>query len=151
MLPLQDTYSFIKKNFYNVVLRGEYRNKTRNKKWDALLKGEFYATGFNAADYGAYATLTRFLNPKLGNVQVSFQNVNRSPSYIFDGFSSFNLDSSSLTINENTTLIFFMVANQIFTIIVRNISITYLLILKIIIKQINSTYGKYSVYCVNKK
>src|SRR4029079_16875974 len=34
----------VHKNFYNVVLHGEYRNKTRNRKWDALLKGEFYAT-----------------------------------------------------------------------------------------------------------
>jgi hypothetical protein len=117
-------YSFIKKNFYNVVLHGEYRNKTRNKKWDALLKGEFYATGLNAADYSAYATLTRFLNPKLGNVQVSFQNVNRSPSYIFDGFSSFNLDSSSLTKKENITVISAMAINPKFTILARNISIT---------------------------
>jgi hypothetical protein len=125
ILPAYKTlYSSIKKNFYNIVLHGEYRNKTRNKKWDALLKGEFYATGLNAADYSAIATLTRFLNQKLGDVQVSFQNVNRSPSYIFDGFSSFNLDSSSLTKKENITLISVMAANPKFTIMARNISIT---------------------------
>ena len=125
ILPGYNTlYSFIKKNFYNVVLHGEYRNKTRNRKWDALLKGEFYATGLNAADYSAYATLTRFLNRKLGNVQVTFQNVNRSPSYIFDGFSSFNLDSSSLTKKENITVISAMAINPKFTILARNISIT---------------------------
>ena len=114
----------VTKNFYNVVLHGEYRNKTRDKKWDALLKGEFYATGFNAADYSAYVTLTRFLNPRLGNVQVSFQNVNRSPSYIFDGFSSFDLDSNSLTKKENITVISAMAVNPRFTIMARNISIT---------------------------
>lgn len=114
----------VKKKFYNVVLHGEYRNKTKNKKWDALLKGEFYATGLNAADYSAYATLTRLLNAKLGNVQVSFQNVNRSPSYIFNGNSSFNLDSNSLTKKENITVISAAAINPRFTIMARNISIT---------------------------
>src|SRR6476619_5204327 len=90
----------LKKNFYNVVLHGEYRNKTRNRRWDALLKGEFFATGLNAADYNAYATITRFLNTKLGNVQVTFQNVNRSPSYIFEGNSSFNLGNNLNTKKE---------------------------------------------------
>ena len=125
VLPAYRTlYSYTKKTFYNVVLHGEYRNKTKNKKWDALLKGEFYVTGFNAADYSAYAVLNRFLNPKLGNVQVSFQNVNRSPSYIFDGFSSFNLDNSSLTKKENITVISVMAANPKFTIMAKNTSIT---------------------------
>jgi Putative porin len=114
----------VTKNFYNVVLHGEYRNKTRNKKWDALLKGEFYATGFNAADYNAYGTLTRLLNAKLGNVQVSFQNVNRSPSYIFNGNSAFNLDSSSTTKKENVTVISAVADNPRFTLMARNISIT---------------------------
>jgi len=122
--PYRLQFSFLKKTFYNVVLHGEYRNKTRNKKWDALLKGDFYATGFNAGDYSAYATLTRFLNPKLGNIQVSFQNVNRSPSYIFDGFSSFDIDNTSLTKKENLTVISAMAFNPRFTIMARNISIT---------------------------
>jgi len=34
-------------NFYNLKLHGEYRNRTRNRKWDILLKGEFYLNGFN--------------------------------------------------------------------------------------------------------
>ncbi|KAA9037277.1 hypothetical protein FW778_17780 [Ginsengibacter hankyongi] len=122
--PYRLQFSFLKKTFYNVVLHGEYRNKTRNKKWDALLKGDFYATGFNAGDYSAYATLTRFLNPKLGNIQVSFQNVNRSPSYIFNGFSSFDIDNTSLTKKENLTVISALAFNPRFTVMARNISIT---------------------------
>jgi hypothetical protein len=116
--------SYINRNYYNVVLHGEYRNKTRNRKWDALLKGEFYATGLNAADYNAYATLTRFLNSKLGNVQVTFQNVNRSPSYIFNGNSSFNLGNNSTTKKENITVISAVANNPRFTLMGRNISIT---------------------------
>ncbi|MEP6584735.1 MAG: putative porin [Ginsengibacter sp.] len=114
----------ITKNFYNVVLHGEYRNKTRNKKWDALLKGEFYPTGLNAGDYSAYATLTRFLNSKLGDVQVTFQNVNRSPSYIFEGNSAFNFGNNLSTKKENTTVISAEVNNPRFALQARNISIT---------------------------
>lgn len=113
----------LKKNFLNVVLHGEYRNKTRNKKWDALLKGDFYAAGLNAADFNIYATLTRFLNPKLGDIQVTFQNVNRTPSYIFNGNSAFNLDTKSITKKENITVISFQANNPRFSITARNISI----------------------------
>jgi hypothetical protein len=111
------------KKYYNAVLHGEYRNKTKNRKWDALLKGEFYAAGLNAADYSGYISLTRFLNSKLGNIQLSFQNVNRSPSYIFNGNSAFNLDSSSITKKENITVISAVANNPRFTLMVRNISI----------------------------
>ncbi|MDQ6902677.1 MAG: putative porin [Bacteroidota bacterium] len=113
----------ITKKYYNAVLHGEYRNKTKNRKWDALLKGEFYAAGLNAADYSGYISLTRFLNSKFGNVQLSFQNVNRSPSYIFNGNSAFNLDSSSITKKENITVISAVANNPRFTLMVRNISI----------------------------
>ena len=68
-----------------------------------LYYGEFYATGLNAADFNAYASVTRTLNKKLGDVQVSFQNVNRSPSYIFEGNSSFNL-AINLTLKKKTLL-----------------------------------------------
>ena len=113
-----------KKNFYNVVLHGEYRNKTRNRKWDALLNGEFYPTGLNAADFNAFASLTRTLNKKLGDVQVSFQNVNRSPSYIFEGNSSFNFNNNAGTKKENITVLAVTADNPRFTLIARNISIT---------------------------
>ena len=113
-----------KKNFYNIVLHGEYRNKTRNRKWDANLNGEFYATGLNAADFNMYASLTRTLNKKLGDVQVTFQNVNRSPSYIYDGSSSFNFGNSSITKKENITVLTASANNPRFSLMARNISIT---------------------------
>lgn len=112
-----------KKSYYNVALHGEYRNKTRNKKWDALAKGEFYATGLNAGDYNAYATLTRFLNTKLGDVEITFQNVNRSPSFIFEDISSFNLDDHTSTKKENIILFSVAAENQRFNLWFRNISI----------------------------
>ncbi|MEP6615265.1 MAG: putative porin [Ginsengibacter sp.] len=112
-----------RKNYYNLALHGEYRNKTRNKKWDALAKGEFYLTGLNSGDYNAYATLTRFLNTRLGDVQLTFQNVNRSPSFIFDNISSFNLGNNRTTKKENIISFTAAAENPKFSIWFRNISI----------------------------
>jgi hypothetical protein len=120
---LTGTFTTGSKNYYNVVLHGEYRNKTRNKKWDAIAKGEFYATGFNSGDYNAYATLTRFLNKKLGDVQISFQNVNRSPSFLFEKSSSFYLNNNSGTKKENIILFSAAAQNPKFNLWFRNISI----------------------------
>ena len=89
------------RNLYNVILHGEYRNKTRNKLWDVLAKGEFYVTGFYLGDYSAYATIGRYLNKRFGDVRLFFKNVNRTPSFIFNGSSSFNLTNTSLTKKEN--------------------------------------------------
>jgi len=112
-----------KKNFFNIVLHGEYRNKTRNRKWDANLNGELYTAGLNAGDFNAYVSLTRTLNQKLGDVRVSFQNVNRSPSYIYEGNSSFNFGNALDTKKENITVLSAMADNPRFTLMARNISI----------------------------
>jgi len=91
------------RNFYNFIIHGEYRNKTRNKLWDVLASGQFYVNGLNSGDYSVYGTIARHLNNKLGDIRLFFKNVNRSPSFIFDNASSFNLKStnSSLTKKEN--------------------------------------------------
>ena len=112
------------KNFFNIVAHGEYRNKTRNRKWDANLHGEFYAAGFNAADFNVYASLARTLSKKFGEVQLSFQNVNRSPSYIYEGNSSFNFGNSLDTKKENITVLTATAVNPRFSLMARNISIT---------------------------
>lgn len=88
-------------NYHNLVLHGEYRNKTRNKRWDILATGEFYVNGLNAGDYSAYITIARYLNKKLGGVRLFFKNVNRSPSFIYDNASSFNFNNTSLRKKEN--------------------------------------------------
>ena len=90
------------KNFYNVILHAEYRNKTRNKLWDILAKGELYSAGYNAGDYRAQATLGRYLNKKLGDVKLFFNNVNRTPSFIFNNLSSFNFKNNNSFKKENS-------------------------------------------------
>ena len=89
------------KNYYNIVLHGEYRNKTKNKLWDVLLKGEFYLNGLNSGDYNAYATIDRYLNKKLGDVRLFFNNVNRTPSFIYNTLSAFNFKNATISKKEN--------------------------------------------------
>ena len=80
---------------YNVIFHGEYRNKTRNQKWDAELYGNFYSAGFNSGDYNAHISLRRFVGKKKqGYAEIGFENVNRSPSFLFDTRSSFYLDKT---------------------------------------------------------
>jgi hypothetical protein len=98
----------VKEKFYNVFIHGEYRNKTRNQKWDIEAYGKFYLRGLNAGDYSAYASLKRFISRRIGYLQVGFHNVNRTPSFNFDTTSSFylpNLTSQSFN-KENTTNLF---------------------------------------------
>lgn len=110
--------------FNNLLVHGEYRNKTRNKKWDALLSGKLYAAGKYAGDFQAQARVARVLNQKWGQIEVGFDNFNRTPSFIFNGKSAFNLDSVSLNKKENISIISFSAVNPRFRLMARNISIT---------------------------
>ena len=96
-----------KKSYYNVFLHGEYRNKTRNQKWDMEVFGNLYSTGLNAGDYNAHINLKRFVGKKnAGYAEVGFENVNRSPAFLFDAHSSFYLDAPRDFKKENTSHIF---------------------------------------------
>ena len=76
-------------HFYNLYVLGEYRNRTRNNVWDIEASGKLYLNGFNAGDYAAFISLKRQLSKKIGFLQLGFQNVNRTPSFIFDPLTSF--------------------------------------------------------------
>ena len=96
-------------SFYNVIFHAEYRNKTRNQKWDAELYGSLYSAGFNSGDYNAHISLKRFVGKKnQGYAEIGFENVNRSPAFLFDTRSSFYLDTSVTTgfNKENSSHIF---------------------------------------------
>ncbi|MEO5996162.1 MAG: putative porin [Chitinophagaceae bacterium] len=94
------------KQFYNMFIHGEYRNKTRNQKWDIEANGQLYLAGSSAGDYSALISLKRYISKQIGYFQAGFQNVNRTPSFIFDNASSFNFDGSSSFNKENITSIF---------------------------------------------
>jgi len=67
---------------FNFFLHGEYRNRTRNRKWEMELNGQMHIAGFNAGDYTAYASLQREISRKIGYLQIGGQNTNRTPSYL---------------------------------------------------------------------
>ncbi len=77
-------------SFTNLRLHGEYRNKTRNQRWDLQAKGELYPIGENAGDFSVYGRLSRYLNETLGNVSLMANNVNREPSYVYRYFGTRN-------------------------------------------------------------
>ncbi|MRG47220.1 hypothetical protein GFS24_19015 [Chitinophaga sp. SYP-B3965] len=74
--------------FQNLRIHGEYRNKTKNQKWDLSAKGEFYLLGENAGDYSVSASLRRYLNRTLGTITLMGANVNREPSYVYRFFAT---------------------------------------------------------------
>lgn len=96
-------------SLYNLIFHGEYRNKTRNQKWDVELYGSLYSAGFNSGNYDAHISLKRFVGKKKqGYAELGFENVNRSPSFLFDTRSSFYLDTSQTSgfNKENSSHIF---------------------------------------------
>ncbi|MBC7827291.1 MAG: hypothetical protein H7122_06075 [Chitinophagaceae bacterium] len=96
----------VKQKEYNFFISGEYRNKTRNKKWDIEAFGRFYVNGLNAGDYNAYISLGRQISRQVGFLQVGFQNVNRTPSFVYNSQSSFYLGDPISLNKENSIHIF---------------------------------------------
>lgn len=77
--------------FYNVFGHAEYRNKTRNQKWDMEANGKLYFVGLNSGDFEVHGSLQRFLSRRIGYLKLGFENANRTPSFFYDSRSSFYL------------------------------------------------------------
>jgi hypothetical protein len=93
----------------NVFAHAEYRNKTRNQKWDIEAFGKLYLQGLDAGDYNAYISLRRLISRRVGYFQAGFENANRTPGFVFDRASAFNLDTAAQKqkfLKENTTHLF---------------------------------------------
>ena len=90
----------------NLMGHGEYRNKTRNGKWDMLAFGKLYLAGYNLGDFHAYVSLQRFISQKLGSLKIGFENVNRTPPFIYDQRSGFYFDDPKSFSKENTAHFF---------------------------------------------
>jgi hypothetical protein len=90
--------------FFNFYLLGEYRNRTRNRRWDINANGQLYVAGFHAGDYLADIRAQAFLGNNFGSVTVGFQNSNRTPGFVFDPRSSFPLLPANTNLKkENIT------------------------------------------------
>ena len=102
----------IRVNDHNIFLQGEYRNRTRNQKWDVEASGSFYLSGLNSGDYNIQLNLKKFISKKLGYLQLGFQNVNRSPSYIYGYKTAFPITLVTGAKKENTTRISAAFSNE---------------------------------------
>lgn len=108
----EGTFRKRERDFTNLFLHGEYRNKTRNKKWDLNAFGNLYISGYNSGDYEANAQLIRDLGNKTGKLKLQFQNVNRTPSFIFYDESVFNFQPVANLKKENHTQITAQLFNE---------------------------------------
>ena len=86
---LQGTLGKATLNFTNTYLLGEYRFRTRNRKWDVNLDGKFFTTGEYAGNYTAGGYIATNFGEKAGALQLRFRNTNRTPSFVFDDRSAF--------------------------------------------------------------
>jgi Putative porin len=100
-------------NFFDAKVHGEYRNRTKNRKWDMLLYGEFFVAGRNAGNYDFQASLKSFLGRKWGYLEIGGRNVNRTPSYLFRYQTSFPVEFDAGLNDENTFHVFGSVINPL--------------------------------------
>lgn len=99
-------YQKTSNTYYNISAEAEYRNRTRNDIWDIEAAGQLFLNGLNAGDYTAKATLKRKIGKKAGYLTLHFQNVNRSPSFIFNTATSFRVNGAGGFNKENNTRLF---------------------------------------------
>ncbi|MES1220030.1 MAG: putative porin [Bacteroidota bacterium] len=95
------------RTLYNLVGHAEYRNRTRNRKWEIEANGKLYLNGYNSGDYEVHGSLQRLIGRKLGYLQLGFENVNRSPSFLYNTSSSFYFDDTTKNFNKENTTHFF--------------------------------------------
>ncbi|MFN9710154.1 MAG: putative porin [Bacteroidota bacterium] len=91
----------------NISISGDYRNRTRNGKWDFQVKGLLYVQGTYSGDYQAEYSLTRYVGKRKNLLNISLINVNRTPSFIHNDLSNFKFFNRGNTnfIKENTSLL----------------------------------------------
>ncbi len=78
-----------KENFVNTAGHAEYRNRSKNQRWDISAYGKLFFTGLNAGDYDAHISVESFAGKKAGYIKLGFENASRTPSFVFDNRSSF--------------------------------------------------------------
>jgi len=104
---LTGEFATSRKSFFNTSGHAEYRNKSKNKRWDIEANGKLFFTGLNAGDYNAHISLQGFAGKKIGYIQLGFVNTSRTPSFIYDPRSSFYFNNTAVNFKkENNTHLF---------------------------------------------
>lgn len=98
------TLSSGKLNFFNTAGHAEYRNKTKNQRWDIQANGRLFFTGYNSGDYEAHISLQSLLSKKAGSLELGFENTSRTPSFMFDSRSSFYLMKTAVNLKKKKTI-----------------------------------------------
>jgi hypothetical protein len=94
-------------NFVNTAGYAEYRNKSKNQRWDIDANGKLFFTGFSKGDFDAHLSLKGVWGKRKGSLELGFENVNKNPSFQYDSRSSFYLMPSALNLKkENFTQLF---------------------------------------------
>jgi hypothetical protein len=99
--------------FTNLYALAEYRNLTRNKKWELNASGVLYTGGVYAGNYQVQANIKSLLGKKLGYITLGAINVNRTPSHVFGGNSSFPTVRNAALQNENTSQLYAVADNPL--------------------------------------
>ncbi len=99
------------RSYYNLMANGEYRNRTRNQKWNIEAQGQLYFAGLNSGDYSAQLSLKRLISVKLGYLEAGFQNVNRTPSFIYGGQTNYPVTTVPNLNKENITRVYGSLSN----------------------------------------
>ncbi len=89
-----------KVSLFNIIAHAEYRNRTRNRKWELEASGRLYLSGYNAGDYRAFGSLRRNV-AGIGTLTLGGENFNRSPHFQYDTRSAFYLDAPQTFNKEN--------------------------------------------------
>lgn len=100
---LKGWFAGVPDDLHGTYLLGEYRNRTRNRKWDINANGKIYTTGPYSGNFLINANLQTNLGSKLGTLLLGFQNSNRNPSYVFKPESNFYLKQPIGLNTENWT------------------------------------------------
>lgn len=98
--------------FDNLYALGEYRNRTKNQKWDLELAANLFITGFHAGDYQVSGSIFRKLSQRAGSLRLGTANVNRTPSFIFDRVSAFPVRRTGTFNQENTLHLYAEYSNE---------------------------------------
>lgn len=100
---IKGSFEYADTTMNNIYVSGEYRNRTRNKLWDIEAFGKFYVTGPYTGNYNFLTSLKKSLKNNKGSLLIGLQNVNRTPSFIFqNNASSYPVLSNKDFKNENT-------------------------------------------------
>ena len=83
------------KTLTNTFAHGQYRNISKNKKYDIDAHAQIYFIGFNAGDYEWAIKLKSLVNKKIGSFEILVENINKKPAYIFYNNSSYNRNNTT--------------------------------------------------------